>query len=403
MKVLQINAVYGIGSTGRIIEELDKALQVYGIESIIATTETTEQKDNIYIVGSRLGRKMHALFSRLTGKQGYFSRHATRKLLKWIDKEKPDIIHLHNLHANYIHLGKLLKYIAKKDIATVVTLHDCWFFTGKCTYYTQQECFKWKTGCYKCPRLKIDNKSWFFDCTSIVWKDKKRLFSAVPRLGVIGVSDWISNEGKASFLKEAKVIQKIYNWIDLSVFYPRTEDIRDKYGIPKDKFLIFCISAGWDKNAERFKDLMKLAKKLDNDTRIVLVGGISDEIELPSNIIPLGYVNSTDELAKLYSQADVYVHLSHRDTFGKVIAEAMSCGTPAIVYNTTACPELIGEGCGYVVETGNIEEVKNCIHKVKLSGKSNYSKKCTDFVKANFEKEQLIKATIELYDRLSKE
>ena len=403
MKVLQINAVYGKGSTGRIVEELDKALQVNGIASIVATTETTEQKHNIYIVGSRWGRKMHAFFSRLTGKQGYFSRHATRKFIKWIDKEKPDIIHLHNLHANYIHLGKLLKYIAKKDIATVVTLHDCWFFTRKCTYYTQQECFKWKTGCYKCPRLKIDNKSWFFDCTSIVWKDKKRLFSAIPRLGIIGVSDWITNEAEESFLKDAKISKRIYNWIDLSVFYPREEDVRDKYGIPKDKFLIFCISAIWDKNAARFKDLIKLAQTLDNDMCIALVGKTSDGVALPSNIIPLGYVNSTDELAKLYSQADVYVHLSHRDTFGKVIAEAMSCGTPAIVYNATACPELIGEGCGYVVETGNIEEIKNCIDIIKLSEKSTYSKKCTDFVRANFEKEQLIRETIQLYNRLSKE
>ena len=397
MKVLQINAVYGTSSTGRITEELDCFLQDNGIESIVAVSQTTKQKNNLYQIGGVIDHKLHALFSRISGLQGYYSLAETKKLIHWIEKESPDIIHLHNLHANYIHLPMLLQYIAKKDIATVLTLHDCWFFTGKCTHYTTEKCYKWQEGCHNCPKLKADNKSWFFDQTSKMWADKKRLFSRISRLAVIGVSDWITNEAKKSFLQNASMVKRIYNWINLDVFYPRKANIRERYCLPKDKFLVFCISAGWSKNSKRSEDLIALAKGLPEDVHLLVAGNLDEDIQLPQNVTALGYISSTEELAELYSGVDVYVHLSREDTFGKVIAENLACGTPAIVYNSTACPELIGEGCGYVVATGNIEELKNAIDLIKENGKSYYSNKCIEYVKNNFEKEKLIKEIIGLY------
>lgn len=403
MKVLQINAVCGVGSTGRICQELSDSLIEEGHESLILFGNGQSDYFHAKKIASKIGVKIHGVLSRLTGKNATFSPISTGKAIKEIKRFQPSIVHLHNLHGNYINLKRLLKYLSKNDIATVITLHDCWFFTGKCTHYTSVRCYKWQKGCKKCPKLKADIPSWFFDRTPKMWKEKKQFFSAIPRLAVVGVSDWITVEAQNCFLKDAKIIQRIYNWIDLSVFYPRTEDIRDKYGIPKDKFLVLCIGAGWTKGTAKYEDLLRLSSTLGDDTQIVLAGNIPEGENLPSNITAIGYVRSTEELAKLYSQADVYVHLSREDTFGKVIAEALACGTPAIVYNATACPELIGEGCGYVVKTGNIEEVENCIDKVRELGKLQFSDKCTHFVKENFEKEQLIKATIELYDRLSKE
>lgn len=403
MKVLQINAVCGEGSTGRICLELSDFLMKGGHESLILFGNGRSNYSHAKKIASKMGVKIHGVLSRLTGKNAAFSLISTGKAIKEIKRFQPSIVHLHNLHGNYINLKRILKYLAKKNIPTVITLHDCWFFTGKCTHYTSVQCYRWQVGCEKCPKLKADIPSCFFDCSAKMWKEKKELFSAIPRLGVVGVSDWITAEAQKSFLKDAKIVQRIYNWIDLSVFYPRTEDIRDKYGIPKDKFLVLCISAGWTKGTAKYEDLLRLSSTLGDDTQIVLAGNILEGKNLPSNITAIGYVRSTEELAKLYSQADVYIHLSREDTFGKVIAEALACGIPAIVYNATACPELIGEDCGYVVETGNIEEVKNCIDKVRELGKLQFSNKCIDFVKKSFEKEQLIKETIELYNRLSKE
>ena len=315
-----------------------------------------------------------------------------------MDELKPDIVHLHNLHSNYINLHMLLKYLAQNDISTVITLHDCWFYTGKCTHYTIDGCYKWKTGCNKCLRLKKDIPSWFLDCTSKMWKDKNKLFNSISNLAVVGVSDWITNEAKRSFLKNASIIRRIYNWIDLDDFQPKASNIKRKYGIPEYKFVILSVSAGWDENSDRYKDAIKLSELIDNTMQIVLVGSGLNKEKLPENIIGIDYIDGKDELAKMYSAADVYVHLSREDTFGKVVAEAMACGTPAVVYNSTALPELVGKDNGFVVEYGNISKMYDVIVKISKTDKTRYSGQCIDFVRERFDKAKLLQETVKLYE-----
>lgn len=403
MKVLQINAVYEYGSTGRIVKELDEFLVKSGYESYIAYAESKIHPVNGYKIGNKFDRKLHALYSRIFGKQAYASKRATKKLLKWIDCISPDIVHLHNLHGNYINFKLFCNYLAQRNIPTVITLHDCWFFTGGCSHYVMSSCDKWQKKCGKCPRLKQDIASWFIDKTNEVREDKKELFNNIDNLAVIGVSDWITNEVKKSFLKNAKFIKRIYNWIDLNVFYPRQTSAKEKYQLPQDKFLILFSSAGWNINSDKFSDILELSNKLSDNQQLVLLGNIRGNINLPQNITALGYVNSTDKLAEINSCCDVYVHVSRADTFGKVIAEALSCGTPAIVYNTTACPELIGLNCGYVVETGDVNQIKTYIDKIQVEGKEKYSRFCTDFVRKNFEKAMLCEQTMNIYKELIEE
>ncbi|MBO5480982.1 MAG: glycosyltransferase [Clostridia bacterium] len=402
MKILQINAVYGTGSTGRIVADISDTIKRAGGESFVAYQSTIEPVENAFVMGSSFTRKVDALRARVFGLQAYGSKRATKRLLRWMDEIKPDVVHLHNLHSHYIHLPLLCKYLAKKDIPTVITLHDCWFFTGKCTHYTSAKCNKWQTGCGNCPQLKKDIPSWLFDRTAKMWKDKKELFSAIPRLAVIGVSDWITNEAKKSFLQNAKIIQRIYNWIDLQTFYPREENIREQYHLPKDKFLIFCIGAGWNNRMEKWRDLLRLAQKLPSNMHIVLGGSVQSPQDLPDNITSIGYIHSTENLAKLYAGVDAYVHLSREDTFGKVIAEAMACGTPAVVYNATACPELVGKGCGYVVKTGDIDGICVALQMIQEKGKSAYLEKCVAYVREHFEKEKLIEDTVALYEAVQR-
>ncbi len=392
MKVVQINAVCGKGSTGRTTKELSDTLNQSGIENLIISTSDYIAENHVR-VGCKFENKLHALLARVFGYDNHYSYFSTRKIIKTLKEYKPDIVHLRNLHANYVNLPKLLKYLAKNDIATVVSLHDCWFFTGKCTHYTQQGCYRWQDGCGNCPQLKKDIPSWFFDKTAKQLKEKKEGFLSIPRLAVVGVSDWITNEAKKSFLKDAKIVKCVYNWIDLDVFYPRVVE-------KDDKFTILCIGAGWSENSSKFKDLITLSNKLPSDIKILLAGNVASETKLPSNVEKVGYISSTEELAKLYSSVDVYVHLSKEDTFGKVIAEALACGTPAIVYNSTACPELIGEGCGYVVDVGDVNGIIEKLKEVQTRGRQYYLNSCVNFVKANFEKQNLIDETLQLYNEL---
>lgn len=401
MKIVQINAVYGTGSTGRTTMELHRALKDMGQESYVFTSDGRCEDDGVFPLGTHTDHKIHALFSRLSGKQAYFSAGATKELLKQLDRLKPDVVHLRNLHGNYIHLPMLLDYLSRKDIATVVTLHDCWFFTGKCTHYTTQGCRRWETGCYDCPKLKNDNVSWFFDRTKTLWKDKRRLFQAIPRLGVVGVSDWITDEAKRSFLKTAKVIRRIYNWIDLDVFCPLRQPLREKYGLQKENGVILCVSAAWHETAEKFQDLLKLSRILSPDMRILLVGNVCANVALPEQIINIGYVDTPEKLAELYALADVYVHLSREDTFGKVIAEALACGTPAVVYSSTACPEVVEDGCGYAVPVGDVESVFEAVCRILQNGKSSYIQRCVNSARNRFEKAALIRETTNLYQALA--
>ena len=220
MKIVQINAVYGFGSTGRNVAEMHDYFQQHGIVSFVFTSDKENQNEHIYRIGNKWDHKRHALFSRIWGLQGYFSKSATRKMIRHIKQISPDMVILHNLHANYIHFPLLLDFLAKNDIATLLVLHDFWFITGHCCHYTSIGCDKWKTECSHCQLLHTYNKSMFFDRSRKIHKDKKRLFLSIPQLGVIGVSKWVLNEVQQSFLKGAKLQDYIYNWIDLSIFHP---------------------------------------------------------------------------------------------------------------------------------------------------------------------------------------
>lgn len=401
MKILQINAVADAGSTGEICRQINEMLLHQGHQGMILYGNGESTYPYACKVSGKYGVKLHGLMSRVLGKNAAYSPIATGKVLRKIRAFQPDVVHLHNLHGNYVNLNPLLRYLAKKNIATVITLHDCWFFTGKCTHYTQAGCSKWETGCHDCPRLKEDIPALFFDRTAQMWKEKKQLFNAIPRLAVVGVSDWITNEGRKSpCFSNAKIITRIYNWIDTKTFYPRQSDIKEKYHIPGDRFTVLCIGAGWSRQASRSQELLKLAAMLPQDCQIVLAGNVPFADELPENVRYIGYVRSAEELAQLYSAADVYAHLSREDTFGKVIAEALACGTPAVVYDSTACPELVKESCGAIVAPGDTEGLLQAIMQVREKGKAAYSENCVAAVQGKLEREKLLQDTINLYAQL---
>lgn len=400
MKVLQINAVYKKMSTGRTTSEMHEYMLANGVESYVASPDLCGLTDNSFKISNKLDMKAHGFMSRLMGLQGYFSKYSTHKLLKYIDSIKPDIIHLRNLHGNYINLKMLLKYIARKDIATVVTLHDCWFFTGKCCHYLEDNCEKWKTTCSKCPALKKHNNSWFFDRSKKMQKDKLNLFAKIKKLAVVGVSEWVTEEAKQSaILKNAFLFKKIYNWIDFDVFKPVNTDLRKKLNL-EDKFVIVSAASTWNES-KGLSHIVRLSEKLSDDVRIVLIGNVDEKMLNTDKILSVGMVDSVKELVEYYSMADCSISCSLQETFGKTIAESLACGTPAIVYNSTALPELIGEGCGYVIEPADIDKMAVKLNLIKEQGKAQFSGSCIEYAKTNFNMIDNIESYISIYKQLS--
>jgi putative colanic acid biosynthesis glycosyltransferase len=399
MKVLQINTVSGLGSTGSICTDIAFKLLEKGHECFIAYGQGETNYKFSYKIGSKLENHFHNLGSRLFGNQGYYSRNGTKGLIKYITQIKPDIVHLHNLHGNYMNLNVLFDFLKNTELPVVWTLHDCWPFTGKCSHYSSESCYKWQTNCNNCPQIKKYPPSLLFDRSAEMFEDKNRWFNSVSEMTIICVSNWLANEVHKSFLKNHQIVP-IYNWINAELFKPIELINYEKYNIPKDKFIILGVSAGWGYRDNKLKDFIKLAKIISDDMQIVLVGKKNKKDGIPKNVIHIPYLNSPEELAEIYSLADVYVHLAVEDTFGKVLAEAMSCGTPVIAYNSTVYPEIVKPGCGYIVETRNIASVADKIIEIKKTGKANYSQNCIKNVRENFDYNKNTEELIDLYKNI---
>lgn len=398
MKIVQINAVNGIKSTGRSTEELSDFIKKEGHESYIIHSEGTTNCDS-YKIGNTIEKKVHGLLSRISGKQGYYSSYSTKKLIRFLRRIDPDIIHLRNLHANFINLEILMEYIIECEKNVVLTLHDCWFYTGKCTHYTVDNCFKWQDSCGNCPRLKKDIPSIIFDRTTYMLRDKQNWYKKISNLAVIGVSDWITNEAKNSILAEANIIRRIYNGVDLNNFYPKNDAKFKKNHNLQDKYVLLGVASKWtkDKGLNKF---LELSKYLEKNEVIVLIGNIIGVELLPENIINIKETENLELLADIYSSSDLFLNLSLEETFGKTTAESLACGTPAIVYNTTANPELIGKGCGEIIYSENINEIREKINKIKSINKNEYSYNCRKYAEENFDKVKNNAKYIELYKEL---
>lgn len=141
MRVLQVNAVNAIRSTGRNCDEMSYYIKVHDGGCFTAYSDGPHT-ENSYRISSVFECKKHAILSRITGLQGYFSPKSTARLIDIIKEVNPDIVNLGNLHANYLNIIQLLEFLAENNIPTVLVLHDCWPFTGKCTHYTVKGCLR---------------------------------------------------------------------------------------------------------------------------------------------------------------------------------------------------------------------------------------------------------------------
>lgn len=401
MKILQINAVNNYSSTGRNVIDLSETLFNSGHDSMVAFSKGSfHNVDNEFKIGSVVDTKIHALLSRIFGKQGYFSRKATKKFLKFMISYKPDVVVLHNLHGNYINLPLLLEFLNKENIATVAVLHDCWFYTGKCCHYTVENCMKWKEQCEKCPSLKKHNPSWFFDKTKSIHTDKIKLFTNIDNLTVVGVSDWIVNEAKQSpVFANAKDIRRIYNWVDTNIFIPRNiQAIKDELGLTGKKVLL-SVAYGWSAD-KGINTILEMSEKLKDDERFLLVGDISNDVVLNDNIIHIPTTECAETLAKYYSVADVFVQPSLEETFGKVTAEALACGTPVVCFNSTTTPELIDNNCGMVVDSFDSESLLNATRTILNNGKEFYLQHCRNSAINKFSKKDRLEDYISMFENI---
>lgn len=355
MKLLIINEVCGHTSTGKICAKIGDSYISKGWDVKIAYGRDgyvpDKYKEYAVRIGNDLDVRVAALQVRLLDNAGLANVKATKNFLKWMDNYKPDMIWLHNLHGYYINIKLLFEWLKKHPkIEKRWTLHDCWAFTGHCTYFEMVNCERWKTQCYGCIQKNRYPKSYLLDRSKVNYKKKKGIFTKVENLVIYTPSGWLANLVKESFLGEYSV-EVHYNLIDKSVFKPTPSEFRNKYSLINKK-IILGVANIWDER-KGLNDFIQLANQILSNEVIVLVGLTKAQIErLPTNIIGIEKTKNAVELAEIYSAADVFFNPTYEDNYPTVNLEAEACGLPVITYDTGGCRETISDIRSKVISKG---------------------------------------------------
>jgi putative colanic acid biosynthesis glycosyltransferase len=399
MKILQINSVCGTGSTGRIAANIHKKLINLGHESFIAYGRGSNNGvDNTIRIGSSFENFIHLLSTRLFDNHGFSSKIATKRFVKKIKQLEPDVIHLHNLHGYYIHIEVLFKYLSKSNIPVVWTLHDCWAFTGHCSYFDYVGCEKWKIKCNACPQKRNYPSSFLMDRSRENFKKKKAAFTSLSNLKIITPSNWLASLVKQSFLSNNSV-EIINNGVDLDIFRPRVSEFRETHKL-NNKFMILGVANVWDfrKGINCFIDL---STKLVSDEILVLVGISPRQTKkLPENIISISRTESIIKLSEIYSSADVFVNPTLEDNFPTTNLEALACGSPVITFNTGGSIEALDANTGRVLRHNTVIELYDTIKEIKNLGKKFFSRNCRNRAKNFYNMNHRFSDYIDLYKKI---
>lgn len=394
-KLIQINTVCNT-STGRIMLDIQKKAEELGYETFscvgrrrVCRTLPCEKYGGFFSFWN------HVVINTVFDRQGYGSYFATKRLIRRLREEKPNIIHLHNLHGYYLHLPLFFHYLADEFNGEIFwTFHDCWPFTGHCAYFTAAKCDKWKENCTHCPNKKQYPVSLFMDASSKNYRAKKEMFGQLKEMTIIVPSDWMKSLVQMSFMRKYP-IKVVNNGIDLEKFcYAPDEEVLQKYHIPDDKKILLGVASVWDKR-KGLEDFIMLSNVLPCEYQIVLVGLSKIQIKkLPASIVGVARTENSKELVAIYSQAKIFINPSREESFSLVTVEAMACGTPVIALDTSAVKELICNDNGVVLGSHSFGDYFVAIEKIE---KMNLTRNGVRSTVEKYSNEKMLAKIMELY------
>jgi putative colanic acid biosynthesis glycosyltransferase len=405
MKILQVNSVYKKGSTGKIISDIHTVLKERNYESVVCYGRGEKfYESSVYKTSSEISAKWSALSARITGIPYASSYYSTSELINVINKEKPDIVHLQCINGFFVNIYKLLNFLKRENIKTVLTLHAEFMYTGSCGHAF--ECEKWKSGCGKCPQLWEATKSLFFDRTDTAWLKMRDAFKDFHNLTIVSVSGWLEDRAKQSPILRNKKFVTIENGIDTENVFHRVsyEHIKKKLELGNEKILLH-VTSNFSDNIEDIKGghyIIDLANRLkDENIKILVIGRRNNQLKLPNNIIYVGVTNNQKELAAFYSLADLSIITSRRETFSMPCAESLSCGTPVVGFRAGA-PEAISlKEYSEFVEYGNMDELEKVVRNW-IGKKPNLTSSISEIASQHYSKERMGERYIAVYKELLK-
>ncbi|MBC5581180.1 glycosyltransferase [Anaerofilum sp. BX8] len=364
MKILLIDVNYKFSSTGKIVYNLYKSINESGDIAGVCYGRGPKSDDvNVFRFSPPWEVYLHAALTRLTGFTGCFSVIGTYKLIQYIEKFQPDVVHIHELHAYFVNIKQLVQYLKRKQIKTIWTFHCDFMFTGKCG--KSAECERWKTGCGHCPRLKAYVSTACFDFTSMMWKQKQKLMQQWPELTIVTPSEWLADRVRQSFCGGNEV-RVIHNGVDDTIYYPRDiTELREKLSL-QDKKVILSVAPDIMSDMKGGRWILQLSERMQKQPYVfVLIGlnpGEAKHISHGDNVILLEKTSSQNELAEYYSLADVFVICSKAENFPTTCLEALACGTPVCGFDVGGTKETWPEHEMNFVEYGNLEMLQALIN-----------------------------------------
>lgn len=351
MKLLEVNTVAVGGSIPGYMRAIVDEAQRRGWQVAVAKGRRADMPgvDNIQI-GTRLNTAVHGLATRLFDAHGLVGRAPTLRFIAAAERFDPDVIHLHNIHGYYLHFPTLMQWLAGAGKPVFWSLHDFWPLTGHCPkpYTAAGPCTRWHDGCHDCPLRDQYPASSLLDRSALHYALKEYLFTSVPNLTLLPVSQWLADQLEYSYLRDIPRLVASID-IDTDVFRPM--------GVPSVP-RVLGVAAKWApvKGLDFF---VRLRAELSDDVEIRLLGAVPRG--LPKGIDAPGPVNSPQALAREYSAATVMLSASLCETYGVAVREALACGCPVVCRDGDAITEGLGGAGDALVSASTDEELVSAV------------------------------------------
>lgn len=394
MKICFINGWVG-GSTGNIIKDISfflerdynsSACYIYREKSDITKYAVLQLRTDFF------SYKLERLLTYFFGNDGFCNFIGTRRAIKFLKKEKPDIIHIHNIHGSFINVDKILKFAHEKKIKVVWTLHDTWLVSGRCCYY--YSCNLWKQTCHICPHRNYYPTCARKNVKKYAIKKEEMIKKYKDNITFVSPSNWLKKVVETRY-KDLDV-EVINNGINQEIFTPSTPN-KKIVEMAGGKFIIGA-AAYLLNNAKGLDFLKRLADVIDGEKYIIVAcGAKNEEIEnnRRKNLILLPRINSREEMKSFYTTIDIFLNPTQLDNFPTVNLECISCGAPIICFKVGGAVEMITDGLnGYGVTPNDIMETKD---KIEQLAKNKLDRKKIIESSKPFSREIFAKKYINLY------
>lgn len=350
MKILLVNTVVGVGSTGKIISDISSGLHGCHIDNVVAYARAAHAKATSSAVRLAPGYIfiLQSLLSKITGLSYCCSTYSTHNLFALIRKENPDIVNLHCVNGNTLNLAQTIRYLKENHIKTVLSIHAEFPYTGGCGHAL--DCDLWQTGCYQCPQFHQPGSqlpvSYFFDRTAEQWKLMENAYHDFEELVVTCVSPWLEERARKSPFFQGREVVTVMNGLNTDIFHPRHfEHLIHRHQL-NNKKIILHVTPNFYSSIKGGQYVLKIAHRLQkerDDVRMVICGYNGNGEDLPENVIPIRFTRNQEELAEYYSMANLTLLTSLKETFSMVCAESLCCGTPIVGFKAGG-PESISIG-----------------------------------------------------------